>query len=99
MTTNNFSQDAWQAFYNEPDFQATALYEKMHKSVESENLDTILPEPTFQFVNVYEELSRKCPTCGKICSDKYDIEEIDENGECLMCEKERGELNNYEENE
>lgn len=36
-------------------------------------------------------LSRKCPKCGRIRESKEDIENIDEFGECLLCEKLRQE--------
>ena len=33
------------------------------------------------------QLSRKCPKCGTIRQEQPDIENIDEYGECLTCEK------------
>jgi Zn finger protein HypA/HybF involved in hydrogenase expression len=33
-----------------------------------------------------------CPNCGIIKFDKEDVENIEENGECMICDKLRGEL-------
>lgn len=38
-----------------------------------------------------------CPKCGVIKFDEEDIENIEENGECMVCDKLRGEaLENLE---